>query len=466
MNASGSVSPRADRMTRSNARVTLDRQAVIHRIFGSAIGAIESAATVLILILISDAILPLFLHTAPNNLVAPAVTSPVTPLERGAYWLAYLFTITQVLIRPKQLFRAASRNPFVIGVLLIAGMSFAWSIDPSTTIRRTFAFGMWTLFGLYLASRYDTKQLLQLLGIALGLLALMSLATGIALPGYGREAGFDAGSWRGVFSTKNTLGEMMLLAAVVFGTFASRRGRARMPAMLGLVFAVALIALAKATAALLIVGVLAITIPVVLTFRRNNAAAALIFASLLGLSAAASISVAQDETVLSMLGKDATLTGRTVLWANIVQRIEERPVLGYGYGAFWAPTGTESERVRTAIGWDTPHSHNGLLDMWLDFGLVGVLTLLAGYLLAIRRAWWALRKSIEVEGVWAMSFLVMLFLENTTESSITQSLLIWVVFVAVACMRWQRVPASARGTNGPVSAARIPNSKVSPRHGR
>jgi exopolysaccharide production protein ExoQ len=440
MNASGSISPRPTRMTRSNSTVTLDRQAVVHRLLGTAVRAIESAATIAILMLISDAILPLFLHSGPHNLVP----SPVTPLERGAYWLAYLFTLTQLLIRPRQLFRAAARNPFVIGVLLIAAMSFAWSIDPATTIRRTFAFGMWTLFGLYLASRYDAKELLQLLGIALGLLALMSLASGILVPDYGRESGFDSGAWRGVFSTKNTLGEMMLLAAVVFGIFASRPGRARIPAILGLMLAVPLIALAKATAALLIAGVLTITIPVVLAFRRNNAAAALVLACLLGLSAAASISVAKEDAVLSMLGKDATLTGRTVLWANIAQRIEERPILGYGYGAFWAPTGTESERVRTAIGWDTPHSHNGLLDMWLDFGLVGVLVLLAAYLLAIRRAWWALRRSIEVEGVWAMSFLVMLFLGNTTESSITQSLLIWVVFVAVACMRWTRAPVTRK----------------------
>lgn len=442
MNASGSVSPRTSRMTRSNSTVTLDRQAVVHGLFGPIVRAIESAATILILMLISNAILPLFLHGGPFD---PVIKS-TTPLERGAYWLAYAFTLSQVLVRPVQLFRAVTRNPFVLVVLLIAGMSITWSIDPATTTRRAFAFGMWTLFGLFLASRYDAKELLRLLGITLGLLALMSLATAIIRPDYGLDHGFDIGAWRGVFTTKNTLGEMMLLAAVVFGIFASRPGRARIPAILGLLLSVALIFLAKAIAALLIVGVLTITIPVVHMFRRNNAAAALVLAALLGFSAAASISVAEEDTVLSMLGKDATLTGRTVLWANIAQRIEERPVFGYGYGAFWEPTGTQSERVRTAIGWQTPHSHNGLLDLWLDFGLVGVLAVLAAYLLAIRRAWSALRTSIEVEGVWAMSFLVMLFLGNTTESSITQSQLIWVVFVAVACMRWT---GRSRGSQRP-----------------
>ena len=146
--------------------------------------------------------------------------------------------------------------------------------------------------------------------------------------------------------------------------------------------------------------------------------------------------IADRDAVLSVLGKDATLTGRTVLWSAVVERIEDRPLLGYGYSAFWEATGVQSEQVRTAVGWDTPHSHNGLLDVWLDLGLIGVLALVAAYVVALKRAWTALRASMQLNGVWAMTFLVMLFLGNATESSISQSFLIWTVFVAVACMRW------------------------------
>jgi exopolysaccharide production protein ExoQ len=406
---------------------------------------------VLILIIISDAILPLFLHSGPNDLV----TTPPTPLERGAYWMGYLFTVAQVLIRPMAILRAARRNPWVIGVVVIAALSITWSVDPDTSLRRAFALAMWTLFGLYLAARYNTRELLRLLGIALGLLAIMSLASAILVPDYGREVeAFTSGAWRGVFTTKNTLGEMMLLGAVVFGLFATRRGPARVLAMFGVLAAIVLIFFAKATAALLIVFVLAITIPVVLTFRRNNAAAALVLVLLLGVSAGASVAIAERDTVLSVLGKDATLTGRTVLWALVVDRIEDRPILGYGYSAFWGANGVQSTALRTAIGWDTPHSHNGLLDVWLEVGLFGVLMLLTAYIVALKRAWKALRSSIELDGVWAMTFLVMLFLGNTTESSINQSFLIWAVFVAVACMKWTPLPAPARAPGYDASTRR------------
>jgi exopolysaccharide production protein ExoQ len=429
---SEAVSPRVDRLTRSTRTVHLDRHETQHRMINGVLRIVEMCLTVLVLIVISDAILPLYLHSGPQDLV----TTPTTPLERAAYWTGYLFTMSQVVIRPGQLLRAALRNPFVIAFVAVAAASMAWSVDPATSLRRAFALSMWTLFGLYLASRYDTKTLLRLLGVALGLLALMSIGSVILTPDYGIEFGFDKGAWRGVFTTKNTLGEMMLLAAVVFGLFATRKGPARYPAMLGVLLAVTMIFFAKATAALLIVGVLAITIPVVLTFRKNNAAAALVLCILLGVSAGASVAIADRDAVLSVLGKDATLTGRTVLWSAVAERIEERPLLGYGYSAFWEAHGVQSEQVRTAVGWDTPHSHNGLLDVWLDIGLIGVLALIAAYVVALKRAWIALRATRQLDGVWAMTFLVMLFLGNTTESSVIQSFLIWAVFVTVACMRW------------------------------
>jgi exopolysaccharide production protein ExoQ len=449
---SGAISPRTDRLTRSTRTVHLDRHEAQHRMFEAGSRFVELSMTVLILILISDAILPLFLHTGPKDLVATSTT----PVERAAYWIGYLFTMSQLLIRPGQLLRAALRNPFVIAFVAVAAVSIAWSDDPATSLRRVFALSMWTLFGLYLASRYDTRTLLRLLGVALGLLALMSIASVILTPDYGIESAFDKGAWRGVFTTKNTLGEMMLLAAVVFGLFATRKGPARFPAMLGVLLAVTMIFFAKARAALLIVGVLAITIPVVLTFRKNNAAAALVLCILLGVSAGASVAIADRDAVLSVLGKDATLTGRTVLWSAVVERIEDRPLLGYGYSAFWEANGVQSEQVRTAIGWDTPHSHNGVLDVWLDIGLIGVLAMIAAYVLALKRAWIALRTTRELDGVWAMTFLVMLFLGNTTESSIFQSFLIWAVFVTVACMRW--TPERRR--------VRAPGHRAAEPHGR
>ena len=441
-NASGSVSSRRDRTTRSGRTVELDRHDVVHQLFGRGYRVLESMATILILILIADAVLSLFLHWGPND---PTPTA-ASPLERAAYWFAYAFTFLQLLIRPRQILRAAFRNPFILAIVATAALSVLWSDDPATSLKRAAGLATWTVFGYFLASRYNASELLWHLGIALGIVAILSLGSAILLPDYGKEPGAEA-AWRGVFTTKNVLGTMMLLAVVVFGVLTTQRGITRILAIIGLIIAISLIALAKATAALLIVPVLAATIPVVLTFRRNNAAAALVLCLLLGVSAAGSVLITQKETVLSVLGKDATLTG---------------PVLGHGCGAFWEPSARASEQVRAAIGWDTPHSHNALLDEWLDLGLVGVLLLLGAYLLAIGRAWVALRAAPGVDGLWAMAFLTMVFLGNATESSLLQSILIWALFVAVSCMPWQRT-ASRKGGNAFADASARARARVAAR---
>jgi exopolysaccharide production protein ExoQ len=79
------------------------------------------------------------------------------------------------------------------------------------------------------------------------------------------------------------------------------------------------------------------------------------------------LGVIRDD-VLVAAGKDASLSGRTELWAVVTREIYERPVLGAGYGAFWRE-GRGRELVST---WNPRQSHEAYLDLLLDLGVVGV----------------------------------------------------------------------------------------------
>ena len=57
------------------------------------------------------------------------------------------------------------------------------------------------------------------------------------------------------------------------------------------------------------------------------------------LSVAAVMIVATPDLLFSLLGKDATLTGRTGIWSAVIDSIAKRPLLGYGYQAFWLAPG-------------------------------------------------------------------------------------------------------------------------------
>ena len=77
------------------------------------------------------------------------------------------------------------------------------------------------------------------------------------------------------------------------------------------------------------------------------------------------------DFLLQMIGKDPTLTGRTDLWALVVDDIAKRPLLGWGYSAFWSPNSPAAVEISTALMWYVPQAHNGLLEILLNIGIVG-----------------------------------------------------------------------------------------------
>jgi O-antigen ligase len=83
-----------------------------------------------------------------------------------------------------------------------------------------------------------------------------------------------------------------------------------------------------------------------------------------------------------LTGMDMTFTGRSEIWAIIVERIRENPLLGVGYGAYW--TGPVAQSPSYEFVWRMGSfypgsSHNGYLDVANDLGSAGLVCLL-GYI--------------------------------------------------------------------------------------
>ena len=69
--------------------------------------------------------------------------------------------------------------------------------------------------------------------------------------------------------------------------------------------------------------------------------------------------------VLEGMGKNATLTGRTGIWGLLIRSIAKRPLLGYGYYAFWQGVKGESANVILATHWVFGYAHNGIIEICL-----------------------------------------------------------------------------------------------------
>src|SRR5690606_779150 len=247
-----------------------------------------------------------------------------------------------------------ARQKWILALLVLAGVSVLWSVAPAVTARRAIALVGTTMVGLLLATRFGVDGTLRLTGHALLWATVFSLLFVIALPHLGIATGVHEGAWQGAFNHKNQLGLRMALAGLTFLVLAREEGRSW---LWWTAFALALLLLFKSRSASALV-VLTATMAAygIVKVARLDYRLLLALVIILGLSAAASgyWLLSNYEAVLAALGRDATLTGRTLLWVLVLGEIRERPWLGYGYGGYWLGWGGPSAFIWQAVGWMPP----------------------------------------------------------------------------------------------------------------
>jgi O-antigen ligase len=165
------------------------------------------------------------------------------------------------------------------------------------------------------------------------------------------------------------------------------------------------------------------------------------------------------QRLLSLIGKDTTLTGRTTLWSVVVEFIGERPVGGWGYRAMWNlddPTTTLADKLTG--GWGVTSSHNAFLEITLQLGLVG-LTLMTGIIaIALWRGLRCCRMGILPLGWFSLIFFVGALVAALAIETLGQNQVIdWVVFnvLAFSCGLALLSTAQTGRTPGRQTVARV-----------
>ncbi|MGG6297991.1 O-antigen ligase family protein [Leptolyngbya sp. AN02str] len=322
----------------------------------------------------------------------------------------------------------------VFALVGLAALSIFWSDFPGFTQQRSIALIGTSLFGLYFGTRFSMKQQLQLLGWAMAIAVLMSIAFVAALPKYGIMGGKHAGAWRGIFSHKNVTGRAMAFSSVVFLLLSLQTGGARLFWWLLLVTTIAFTVMAQSTTALLCLVVLFLLFFILRPLRWHYRARTIAVLSLVLAVAGGLASVlANSETLLAAFGKDTTLTGRTDLWPAVIEKIQLKPIWGFGYEGFWRGWDSDAAEVWRTVGWDAPHSHNGFLDLLLALGLVGFIIFMTEYFTTLARAAYRLKQTRNPEYYLPILFLAFTVLFSLTESTILgRNSIFWVMYVAMS----------------------------------
>lgn len=321
-------------------------------------------------------------------------------------------------------------NRFSLLFMFLVIVSAAWSIHPDLTIRRGLGYVLTIIIAAYLSLRFSVVDRMKVLSWGFAISAISCLAFVAAFPQYGiMQHGDLTGTWRGVFSHKNTLGLVMAVAVFteLFVLVASK-GRPRWRfALLSTYFALVVLS-RSATAFVLSSAFLAGTGAYLLWQRDRLLGVGISVMAVFLIFAVFIIFWSDPKFAFGILGKDTSLTGRTNLWASVIPLIKKRPVLGWGYRAMWQANDTSAVVIDQIAEWGAVHSHNAFLEITLQLGLVGAAVLLVIIVSALGRSL-RCKSGIIPLGFFSLMFFMGAILGGLTEETLAQNQNIaWIVF--------------------------------------
>jgi exopolysaccharide production protein ExoQ len=350
-------------------------------------------------------------------------------IKSGLYLIAFCILI----VRWKYAVKLAAKNILIWAILLWVFASFAWSEEPSLTLRTAAGLLGTTVIALYLASYYDYRRFAIVAAWSFLIVDILSSCVIAFFPSLGISG--NPYGWRGIYFTKNGLGINSLYGMILFTALLTNKKTAKL-GMIGLILSSILLVGSRSVTSL-ISCVCALSIWMVLQAYLNNNK--LFFISLVVSFLLVCLSgmwlylTNNTEIVIRNLGKDLTLTGRTPIWEGVLFFIKQSPWLGYGYGAVWIGKDYGiGSFISDPMNYYVVNSHNGYLDLLLEIGGVGLALVLLVVISILYKQFSNMGSSPRLKSseLWPVVFLVTLVIYNSTEANLlVQNSIAW-VFVA------------------------------------
>lgn len=372
--------------------------------------------------------------------------------EVAVVFLGALSTI--ILLRPQRhvRFRIIGMLGWALsGFVLWAFLSALWADDLSLTLKRLVVFGVLCLASLAVARSFTFREIIlwalftTTSFLVIGIFAEFILGTFTPSAAGYRFAGTLPPNDQGI-----ECGIIVLSGIAAANIETQRRIYFKACALLGFIFLILTRSRTSFAATLFALVVYSVAIS---STRR-------LLLPLLGLVMALGIPLAvggallpdiQNATLLGRTDSQAdSFNGRTNVWDDVLHYVDQRPVLGYGYGGFWTTAQTQS--IVEKEQWNVPDSHSAYLDCLVTLGTVGLLfyifILCAGIIRAFRLHYLSRNQAFAFCG----ATLLFCALEGTLESAVFEpSLLMFLLGVILArlgCVSHaQRLPESSHTRN-------------------
>ena len=247
-------------------------------------------------------------------------------------------------------------------------ISALWSVDPRLTLTQGTAYFFVVVGAIGLVETLDNDELMDLMALICGLAAVASVVQFLIFP--------EPGEFRGIFPQKNVLGQVMA-GGVLIGLYGLRiKGGRRFRNICIIALCTIVAFMSKSATSVLAIAAFFWLDILGGIYLRGGSFRIISICLAIGCVPIV-IFVMYSDLIFELFGKDTTFTGRTMFWPYVIDNISKKPLLGWGFCAFWSLQNPIALQISEAIrgdNWFTfyiANAHNGLLEFLLEVGFLG-----------------------------------------------------------------------------------------------
>ncbi len=325
----------------------------------------------------------------------------------------------------------------ILLVILLLGtiVSIAWSVEPAVSAERTVHLLGSSVIAIYIGFMVPLLTILRISACALAFVMLASLGSATVLPELGIENYEGQLVWKGILSSKNSLGFWSAISVLLFLTISESLNSFMMRALCWLLALASLAVLIKSDSAtsllaMVVAGSLSLYLYIAFRFQLGFArmiVMAVLFVGLVG------ILISNIDTA-GLLGRSGDLTGRGEVWQQTWKLIIEQPLTGYGYGALWFPNDDtiHVQQKLTDFTWVVYHAHNGFLQVASEIGLPLSVIALLMVVQQLIEIFYCQYERQQVGVLFVLAFVITFLISNFSEARfLVNRELYWIFFLAL-----------------------------------
>ncbi|MGD1871908.1 MAG: O-antigen ligase family protein [Mastigocoleus sp.] len=332
--------------------------------------------------------------------------------------LSYPFIATLVILRWKRLAYVATKDIFLLLFIGFVTGSLLWTSHQGMTINGVRGLLRTFLFGAYIAARYSITEQMRIWGWVFGIAAILSLVTALFIPSHGISA--THGSFQGIFPYKNYMAYVMSIGAVFFLLMFLESSMHKWLNLSVLSVTIFLISQSASSAGIVSLFVLILLMPFYTIVKQHYKLRTVILGSILIIVGILSILILANWQfiIVELLGERGDFSGRAPIWNLAIEKGVERLWLGRGFNAFWKSDAGISIMINTWSGFQEEgfNIHNGLLELFLSSGLIGLLLYVTSMVRSFIRIVTLLIYTKKIEFFWSLQLLVFLLLTTLADT--------------------------------------------------